>query len=68
MRNRTLRKEILNAEWFSTTKQAQIVINQWLRQYNHVRPHKNALWISMRYPNGRDASRGAMARFPQDVD
>ncbi len=33
-----------------------------------VRPHKNALWISMRYPNGRDASRGAMARFPQDVD
>ncbi|MCP4780789.1 MAG: transposase [Hyphomicrobium sp.] len=24
----------------STTKQAQIVINQWLRQYNHVRPHQ----------------------------
>ena len=26
--NGTLRHEILNAEWFSTTKQAQIVINQ----------------------------------------
>ena len=37
--NGTLRNEVLNAEWFSTTKQAQIVINQWLRQYNHLRPH-----------------------------
>jgi transposase InsO family protein len=35
----TLRREILNAEWFATTRQAQTVINQWLRQYNHVRPH-----------------------------
>ncbi len=30
--NGTLRREILNAEWFHTTKQAQIVINAWLRQ------------------------------------
>jgi len=30
----TLRREILNAEWFATTRQAQTVINQWLRQYN----------------------------------
>ena len=37
--NGTLRRELLNAEWFATTRQAQIVINQWLRQYNHVRPH-----------------------------
>jgi putative transposase len=37
--NGTLSREILNAEWFATTRQAQIVINQWLRQYNHVRPH-----------------------------
>ena len=34
-----LRQEVLNAEWFTSTRQAQIVINQWLRQYNHVRPH-----------------------------
>jgi len=32
-------REVLNAEWFSTTRQAQTVINQWLNQYNHVRPH-----------------------------
>ena len=38
--NGTLRKEVLNAEWFSTTRQAQIVINHWLRQYNHIRPHQ----------------------------
>jgi transposase InsO family protein len=37
--NGTLRREVLNAEWFSTICQAQIVIDQWLRQYNHVRPH-----------------------------
>jgi len=37
--NGTLRREILNVEWFATTRQAQIVINQWLCQYNHIRPH-----------------------------
>lgn len=37
--NGTLRREILNAEWFATTRQAQTVIDQWLRQYNHIRPH-----------------------------
>ena len=37
--NGTLRREVLNAEWFATTRQAQAVISQWLRQYNHVRPH-----------------------------
>lgn len=37
--NGTLRREVLNAEWFTSTRQAQIVINQWLHQYNHIRPH-----------------------------
>ena len=45
--NGTLRTEILNAEWFATTKQAQIVINNWLRQYNHIRPHQA---LNMRPP------------------
>ena len=30
---------MLNAEWFHTTKQAQVAINAWLRQYNQIRPH-----------------------------
>jgi putative transposase len=34
-----LRKEVLNAEWFHTTRQAQVAINVWLRQYNQIRPH-----------------------------
>ncbi len=45
--NGTLRHEVLNAEWFNTTRQAQIVINQWLRQYNHIRPHQA---LNMRAP------------------
>lgn len=45
--NGTLRREVLNAEWFQTTKQAQIVINQWLKLYNHVRPHQA---LNMRPP------------------
>ena len=37
--NGTLRREVLNAERFHTTKQAQVAINAWLRQYNKIRPH-----------------------------
>ena len=37
--NGTLRREILDAEWFVTTKQAQTAINIWLKQYNLIRPN-----------------------------
>ena len=36
-----------------TTKQAQIVINQWLRQYNHIRPHQA---LNMRPPVPENSS------------
>ena len=45
--NGTLRNEVLNAEWFHTTKQAQTAINVWLRQYNEIRPHHA---LAMRTP------------------
>ena len=45
--NGTLRREVLNGEWFSTIKQAQAVINTWLKQYNCVRPHQS---LNMRPP------------------
>ena len=45
--NVTLGHKILNAEWFYTTKQAQIVTNKWIKQYNHVRPHRS---LNMRPP------------------
>ncbi len=38
--NGTLRREVLNAEWFTSTKQVQIAINQWFKQYNHIRTHQ----------------------------
>ncbi len=38
--NGTLRREVLNGEWFATVRQAQIVIEKWLRQYNTKRPHQ----------------------------
>ncbi|MGH1418060.1 MAG: integrase core domain-containing protein [Hyphomicrobiaceae bacterium] len=38
--NGTKRREVLNAEWFNSVDQARVVINQWLRLDNHVRPHQ----------------------------
>ena len=38
--NGTLRREILNAEWFISLHQAQTVFNTWLRKYNRIRPHQ----------------------------
>ncbi|MDC1094141.1 integrase core domain-containing protein [Planktomarina temperata] len=31
--------ELLNTEWFHSVKQAQVAINIWLKEYNHIRPH-----------------------------
>ena len=45
--NGTLRREVLNAEWFSTVEQARTVIGIWLKQYNHIRPHQA---LNMRPP------------------
>ena len=45
--NGTLRHEVLNAEWFTTTEQARIVINKWLKIYNTIRPHQA---LNMRPP------------------
>ena len=47
--NGTLRREVLNTEWFHTTKQAQVAINAWLRQYNQIRTH-HALAMSLPVP------------------
>ena len=38
--NGTLRREVLNAEWFHSTQHAQTVINAWRKQYNCIRPHQ----------------------------
>ena len=33
--------ELLNGEPFYTLKEAQILIEQWRREYNHLRPHSS---------------------------
>jgi transposase InsO family protein len=37
--NGKLRDELLNGELFYTLKEAQVIIEQWRRHYNQVRPH-----------------------------
>jgi putative transposase len=37
--NGILTREVLDADWVSATRQAQTVINQWLKQCNHILPH-----------------------------
>ena len=39
--NGKLRDELLNGEIFYSLKEAQILIEQWRRHYNEVRPHSS---------------------------
>ena len=39
--NGKLRDECLNLEWFRHRREAQVVIEQWRRQYNEHRPHSS---------------------------
>ena len=47
--NGTLRREVLNAEWFHGTQNAQAAVSTWLKQYNCNRPYQ-ALGIRPRVP------------------
>lgn len=37
--NGRLRQEVVNVEWVYSTREVQIAINIWRRQYNQIRPH-----------------------------
>ena len=39
--NGKLRDELLNREIFYSLKEAQILIEQWRRHYNEIRPHSS---------------------------
>jgi transposase InsO family protein len=39
--NGTLRDELLNGEIFYSVKEAQALVDQWVRHYNTVRPHSS---------------------------
>jgi transposase InsO family protein len=70
--NGTLRREVLNAEWFATTKQAQIVINCWLNQYNQllaqpVQPHPSASGAEHATTNPRNSTQKWPIRWGLDM-
>jgi transposase InsO family protein len=37
--NGKMRDELLNGEIFTTLEEAKVLINQWRREYNQIRPH-----------------------------
>jgi putative transposase len=39
--NGKFRDECLSVEWFRSREEARVVIEQWRRHYNHVRPHSS---------------------------
>ena len=39
--NGKLRDELLNGELFFTLREAEILVEEWRRQYNHLRPHSS---------------------------
>lgn len=44
--NGKLRDECLNQEWFTSLKQAKIIIENWRQDYNQVRPHSSLDYLS----------------------
>lgn len=46
--NGKFRDECLNAEWFRTRAEARVVIEQWRRHFNEVRPHSSLNYGSVR--------------------
>jgi transposase InsO family protein len=37
--NGTLRDNLLDGELFYSLREARVIVNQWVKHYNHVRPH-----------------------------
>lgn len=44
--NGKFRDECLNAEWFRTRSEAKVVIEQWRRHFNEVRPHSSLRYLT----------------------
>jgi putative transposase len=44
--NGTLRNECLNENWFGSVAEARMIIEQWRRKYNKVRPHSSLGYLT----------------------
>ncbi|WP_175762800.1 integrase core domain-containing protein, partial [Burkholderia anthina] len=40
------RDECLSLEWFRTRTEAKVVIEQWRRHYNAIRPHSSLAYLT----------------------
>lgn len=65
--NGKLRDELLNGEVFNTLREAQVLIEEWRRHYNLVRPHSSLGYrpparatMAMMGPSGSSESRLAV--------
>ncbi len=59
--NSKLRDELLNGEIFYTSKEAQIITENWRQHYNTIRPH-SSLGLAIAWPAG--AKRTCFAGHP----
>ena len=44
--NGKLRDELLSREWFSSVREAQVVIEKWRKFYNEERPHSSLEYLT----------------------
>ena len=44
--NGRLRNECLNQEWFRPRQEARVLIENWRRHYNEVRPHSSLMYMT----------------------
>lgn len=44
--NGKMKDEFLNEHWFSSLQEAQVMIEEWRQDYNHVRPHSSLNYLT----------------------
>ena len=54
LKQQLIRDELLNGEIFYSLKEAQIVVEQWRKHYNTIRPHSA---IGYHYPRHKRSTR-----------
>ncbi|WP_371821379.1 integrase core domain-containing protein [Burkholderia glumae] len=53
-------------EWFRTRLEAKVVIEQWRRHYNGIRPHSSLAYLTPNEFKQRYSSTEAIEAVPQD--
>ena len=64
--NGKFRDECLSLEWFRTRPEAKIVIEQWRRHYNTIRPHSSLDYLTPNEFKRRYCSTGTIEAVLQD--